>query len=278
MNATTTTPTFAALIIGDEILSGKRADKHLAKVIALLGERGLSLAYANYVGDDQARITAAIAAMAASGDVVFSFGGIGATPDDRTRQCAAQALDRELVLHPQAKELITLRMAETAAEKGEVFEPGHPDNIHRLNMGMFPEGASIIPNSYNRIPGFSVRTQGEFGAMYFAPGFPVMAWPMVAWVLDTHYQHYFAVGAWQERSLVIYGAIEASLTPLMLQLEREHAGIKVFSLPSVDHPEHGRHVELGVKGQPHAVQEAFAAMQHALSAMPVEIGPELVRQ
>ena len=270
-------PTFAALIIGDEILSGKRADKHLAKVIELLSERGLSLAYANYVGDDEARITAAIAAMAASGDVVFSFGGIGATPDDRTRQCAAQALGRELSLHPQAKELITLRMAETAAEKGEVFDPEHPDNMHRLNMGVFPTGADIIPNSYNRIPGFSVRTQGEFGAMYFTPGFPVMAWPMVAWVLDTHYPQYFAVGAWQERSLVIYGAIEASLTPLMLQLERDHLGIKVFSLPSVDHPEHGRHVELGVKGEPHAVQEAFVAMQQALAAMAVDIGPELVR-
>jgi molybdopterin-biosynthesis enzyme MoeA-like protein len=84
------TPKFAALIIGDEILSGKREDKHLTKLISTLGERGLSLAYANYVGDDPDRITQTIAHMAASGDVVFSFGGIGATPDDYTRQCAAK--------------------------------------------------------------------------------------------------------------------------------------------------------------------------------------------
>jgi len=82
------TPKFAALIIGDEILSGKREDKHLTKLISTLGERGLSLAYANYVGDDPDRITQTIAHMAASGDVVFSFGGIGATPDDYTRQSA----------------------------------------------------------------------------------------------------------------------------------------------------------------------------------------------
>ena len=71
-----------ALIIGDEILSGKRADKHLPKLIELLGARGLSLAHAEYVGDDRARITDALRRAFASQAVVFSFGGIGATPDD----------------------------------------------------------------------------------------------------------------------------------------------------------------------------------------------------
>ena len=82
----------AILIIGDEILSGKRADKHLPKAIELLSARGLQLAYAHYLGDDPARITAALSHAFASGDAVFSFGGIGATPDDHTRQCAAAAL------------------------------------------------------------------------------------------------------------------------------------------------------------------------------------------
>jgi molybdopterin-biosynthesis enzyme MoeA-like protein len=79
------------IVIGDEILSGKRTDKHLPKVIELLKARGLSLDYADYVGDDPERITAALKRAFASGDVVFSTGGIGATPDDHTRQCAARA-------------------------------------------------------------------------------------------------------------------------------------------------------------------------------------------
>ena len=83
---------FGLIIVGDEILSGKRADKHLPKVIELLAARGLPLAYADYVGDDPVRITATLARAFASGDVVFSCGGIGATPDDHTRQCAARAL------------------------------------------------------------------------------------------------------------------------------------------------------------------------------------------
>ena len=95
------------IIIGDEILSGKRQDKHLAKVIELLGARGLALSWARYAGDDRAMITPVLRDAFASGDLVFSCGGIGATPDDHTRQCAAAALGVPLVLHPGARELIS---------------------------------------------------------------------------------------------------------------------------------------------------------------------------
>ena len=80
------------IIIGDEILSGKRADKHLPKFIEILAARGLQLAWTEYLGDDPARITESLQRAFASGDVVFSCGGIGATPDDHTRQCAGKAL------------------------------------------------------------------------------------------------------------------------------------------------------------------------------------------
>src|SRR5512133_2559875 len=139
------------VIVGDEILSGKRADKHMPKVIELLAARGLQLAWAEYVGDDPARITATLRRAFQSGDIVFSCGGIGATPDDHTRQCAAAALGVGLALHPQAEALIRERMQDTAREQGTPYEPDHPNNVHRLNMGMFPQGAAIIPNPYNKI-------------------------------------------------------------------------------------------------------------------------------
>jgi hypothetical protein len=145
--------TFGLIVIGDEILSGKRADKHLPKIIELLGARGLSLGWAEYVGDSPVRITAALQRAFASGDVVFSTGGIGATPDDHTRQCAARALGVDLVLHPEAAALILERMQDIAREQGKPYEPERPDNAHRLNMGVFPAGAQIIPNPYNKIPG-----------------------------------------------------------------------------------------------------------------------------
>jgi molybdopterin-biosynthesis enzyme MoeA-like protein len=100
---------------------------------------------------------------------------------------------------------------------------------------------------------------------------------MIEWVLDSHYRACFAKDAWLERSVIVFGAMEATLTPLMETIEREFAGIKVFSLPSVDHPQYGRHIELGVKGDPQAVAGAFAALLEGLQTFHVKLGPELVR-
>jgi len=275
-NPLQTTPTppsaIGLIIIGDEILSGKRADKHLPKTIDLLKARGLALAYADYVGDSPERITATLRRAFASGDLVFSCGGIGATPDDHTRQCAARALGLDLVLHPQAAAMIRERMQDVALEQGLVYEPERPDNLHRLNMGLFPAGAGIIPNPYNKIAGFSC------GSVYFVPGFPVMAWPMMEWVLDTHYTHLFQNAAWIEQSVIVFGAMEATLTPLMETIEADFVGIKVFSLPSVDHPEYGRHIELGVKGRPELVIQAYPALLAGLRSFEVKLGPELVQK
>ena len=259
------------IIIGDEILSGKREDKHMPRVIEQLGMRGLSLSWARYVGDDRLRITAALAQAFASGDLVFSCGGIGATPDDHTRQCAAAALGLPLELHPQAKTLILERMRDVAAEQGKPYEPDRDDNQHRLNMGVFPQGATLIPNPYNKIAGFSFRN------VHFVPGFPVMAWPMIEWVLDERYAHLQGGPRTAERSVIVFGAMEASLTPLMEAIEARFADVKVFSLPSVDHPQWGRHIELGVKGIGADLDAAYAALREGLQTFGAECGPEMVR-
>ena len=331
---------FGIIIIGDEILSGKRSDKHLSKAIELLSARGLQLAYADYVGDEPARITATLKRAFASGDAVFSFGGIGATPDDHTRQCAGLALERDMALSPQAEALIRERMQDVAREQGVAYEPDRSDNVHRLNMGVFPKGAQIIPNPFNKIPGFfcsagsdphavgqrggidmiaagppqgarapsggsdphavgerggidmsaagppqgarapsggsDPHAVGERGGIFFLPGFPVMAHPMMAWVLDTYFSDLFVRDAWVEQSVIVFGAMEATLTPLMQAIERDHA-VKVFSLPSVDHPQFGRHIELGVKGTPQTVAPAYAALLAGLKDFSVKLGPEMVR-
>jgi molybdopterin-biosynthesis enzyme MoeA-like protein len=270
-------PEIGLIIIGDEILSGKRADKHMPKVIELLAERGLSLSWADYVGDSPERITQTLQRAFASSAIVFSCGGIGATPDDHTRQCAGRALGVDMALHPEAAALIRERMQDVAKEQGVPYEPERDDNVHRLNMGVFPVGARIIPNPYNKIAGFSCQG-ADSGAVHFVPGFPVMAWPMIEWVLDTHYAHLFQQSAWVEQSIIIYGAMEATLTPLMEAIERDFEGIKVFSLPSVDHPEHGRHIELGVKGSPDQVAQAYPALLSGLVPFQLKLGPELVRK
>jgi molybdopterin-biosynthesis enzyme MoeA-like protein len=161
---------FGALIIGDEILSGKRQDKHFAKVIEVLKGRGLALAWAEYLGDDPQRIVATLKRTFATDDIVFSFGGIGATPDDHTRLCAAAAAGVPLARHPEAVAQIEARFGKDAYPK-------------RILMAEFPLGAATVPNPYNRISGFTWKQH------YFLPGFPEMAWPMMEWVLDTLYPH-----------------------------------------------------------------------------------------
>jgi len=235
-----------AYIIGDEILVGKRQDKHLSFVIEALAKRGLRLSWAQYLGDERERLTDALRKSFSSKDLVFSFGGIGATPDDHTRQCAAAALGVPLRLHPEAEREIRGRFgAETTAQ--------------RLMMGEFPEGARIIPNPVNRIAGFSVREH------HFVPGFPQMAWPMVEWVLDTHYRHLFDRDRWGEASILVYEAGESQLIPAMEAVEKAFAGIKVFSLPSMGEDGSRRHVELGVRGEPGKVSPAMETLRRLVA-------------
>jgi molybdopterin-biosynthesis enzyme MoeA-like protein len=232
-----------ALIIGDEILSGKRVDAHLSHVIATLAARELVLGWARYEGDDRVRLIAVLRETFASGDLVFAFGGVGATPDDHTRQAAAAALGVPLVRHPEA-------LAEIEARFGKEAWP------HRVLMAEFPAGCAIIPNPVNRIASFSIRDH------HFFPGFPEMARPMLDWVLATHYPGLKAPPS-AERAIVVYGAGESQLLPVMNDSITRFPQLKLFSLPTFM-PDGGRRIELGVRGDPSFLD---AAIDHLVAGV-----------
>lgn len=264
---------FGVVIVGDEILSGRRADKHLSKVIELLTARGLELSWGQYVGDDRQAIADVLARTFANDDVVFVTGGIGATPDDQTRQAAAQAYGVEVALHPEAEQLIHERILKMNAETDNPLPLDSPEHRQRMRMGEFPVGAGIVPNPYNQIPGFSLDEH------YFVPGFPVMAWPMLEWVLETRYADLFHRAPRAERSVLVFEMPESRVTPLMERIEADFADVRVFSLPSVgdatlaDHVDPRvamraqRHIELGVKGPGDRIAAAFDAMEAGLRAL-----------
>ena len=234
-----------ALIIGDEILSGKRSDKHLAHVIDTLRARSLALGWARVEGDDRGRLTAVLRESFARGDIVFCFGGVGATPDDHTRQAAAAALGVPLVRHPDA-------VAELEAQFGAAAWP------HRVLMAEFPAGSSIIPNPVNRVASFSVRDH------HFFPGFPSMAWPMLDWVLARHYPTLSAPPS-AERAIVVHDAGESQLLAVMDDNVARFPRLRLFSLPSFL-PGGGRRLELGVRGDPAQVDAALSHLEAGVDA------------
>jgi molybdopterin-biosynthesis enzyme MoeA-like protein len=225
-----------AIIIGDEILSGKRQDRHLAHVIGTLSARGLRLAWARYEGDDRERLTQVLRESFAQGGIVLAFGGVGATPDDHTRQAAAAALDVDLERHPDAVKFLERQFGQEA----------YPN---RILMAEFPQGAEIIPNPVNNVASFSIRDH------HFFPGFPQMAWPMLDWVLDHHYAG-LRMRVEAERAILVHGAGESQLLPLMNEIVAGFPQLKLFSLPAfvVDGV---RRLELGVRGDPAALPEAM---------------------
>lgn len=231
---------FGLIIIGDEILSGKRQDKHFAKVIELMAARGVRLSWVEYLGDDRQRLTEVFRRTMASGDVVFSCGGIGNTPDDHTRQAAAAALGVPLELHPDAEHELVARF------KGELTP-------ERALLGTFPAGCEIVPNPFNRIPGFSIRQH------FFVPGFPQMAWPMIEWALDTFFVDQFVSAATVDKAFLLTGenAYESALLDLMERVVMLYPDLRLFSLPSIGEDRLRRHLELGVEGVPDRVDAAM---------------------
>lgn len=233
-------------VVGDEILSGKRQDRHFSKVIELLRARGMELAWAQFLGDDEAAIAGAIRAATTRGDIVLSCGGIGATPDDCTRQAAARAFDLPIERHTDAEALIVAQYGATAAP-------------NRVLMAEFPRGAGLIPNPVNRVAGFFV------GDCYFVPGFPEMAWPMLEWVLDIRLAHLHRTEPTVEYRLRALGSSgEGDLLDLMHDTLARHPRIKLSSLPSRGAAGRPRHIEFGFKG---AAADAAAAYVHFVAGL-----------
>ena len=181
----------------------------------------------------------------ARGDIVFSFGGIGATPDDFTRQCAADAAEVPIERHLGA-------VAEIEAQYGESAYP------KRVLMADFPQGAALIPNPVNRVAGFAIHQH------YFVPGFPEMSHPMIEWVLDTHYSHLFHQQDYVEASILVMEAGESKLIDLMNHILTKYPDLKLFSLPKLDSR---RTTELGMKGAASLVEAAMNDIKQAVTML-----------
>ncbi|NOQ82167.1 MAG: competence/damage-inducible protein A [Methylophaga sp.] len=231
-----------ALIIGDELLSGKRQDRHFAHLQSVLAQRGLELSWTIIVGDDPEQLQRFLAFTMASKDLVFSFGGIGATPDDRTRESVAKVAEVPLSPHPEA-------IAEIVAQFGDGAYP------NRILMSELPEGSRIIPNTVNRVPGFS------FNEHHFMPGFPEMSWPMIEWILNTYYPNLRNTRPNEEQTIYVINGRETEIVEAMRHVVQQYPELRLSSLP---HLGEQAHIELSLRGDKVLIEPAMNILKSAI--------------
>ena len=232
-----------AVIIGDEILSGKREDKHLKHLSKTLKNYGLWLSKVDYIPDDLEVIRKTI--QEKIGYIVFCFGGIGATPDDCTRHAAALAHNKPIVQNTKAKLLIESQFGKDAYPK-------------RILMADLPDNAELIPNVINNIPGFLIDHH------YFMPGFPEMAWPMIDWVINNHYKILINLKDIKDQSIWLDDVSESMLIDTMNEIKNKNKEIKIYSLPKL---RPNKTLELGIKGTSKNVNKAMEDLKSQLKKL-----------
>ena len=223
------------VIIGDEILSGKREDKHFKKALDVTKQNNYVIKSVSYLPDSEHEIQSKIENL--KDKIVFCFGGIGATPDDHTRSSAAKAHQKALKRHTDAAKLIEDKFGKEAYPK-------------RILMADLPDGSELIPNEINMIPGFYINKK------FFMPGFPEMAWPMMEWVFKNKLPQSNKIEF--DWSIIIPDIAESLLIDLMNQIENDFPLVKMYSLPKIT-PQ--RQVEFGIKGDKEQVLSAMEVVK-----------------
>lgn len=238
---------FYSVIIGTELLNGRRKDAHFAFLNNELLKRGF-IQKANFViKDDPAFMLDVFNLIKKDKDaVMFCFGGIGATPDDYTREVAAKAFTNgEMFYHETAKELIINQFGEEA----------YP---FRIEMSHLPIGAKLLDNVVNNVPGFYLEDR-----YFFTPGFPSMSQSMVLQALDTYYlkneTHTF------RKTLTAYTG-ENTLIPLMKKVPDD---VELSSLPRIKGDK--REVVLSIASFDETLtNQTFAAFENFLKEERIE--------
>ncbi len=164
-----TNPTAAMLVIGDEILSGRTRDANMHHLAGQLTEAGITLAEVRIVPDERDVIIAAVQALAAGYDSVFSSGGIGPTHDDITADCMAAAFGQSIDVRDDARAILQAHYDKAGTEMNEA----------RLRMARIPAQATLIDNPVSSAPGFTIEN------VHVMAGVPSVFTAMVASVLPT---------------------------------------------------------------------------------------------
>lgn len=148
------------VMIGTELVLGQIVDTNAAYMAQQLNAMGVDVLYKTTVGDDPIRMKAVLTQALARVDVVITSGGLGPTEDDLTREAAAEATGRPLVLH----EGLLRQIEQIFLSRNLDFKPNNKRQAY------IPDGALPIENPQGTAPGFVI--EAETGALISIPGVP----------------------------------------------------------------------------------------------------------
>lgn len=209
--------TAALLVIGDEILSGRTADRNVSQVATWLNIQGIRLAEVRMVPDVLERIASAVNTLRASYDYLFTTGGIGPTHDDITVDSIAAAFGVPVVIHPEARAILE----DYYSDRGGLTDA-------RLRMARVPQGAELIANPLSGAPGVKLEN------VYILAGVPNIAARMLR-ALDGK----LAGGKPIVSVTVGAFATESEIADLLRDTEAAHEGVAIGSYPFFKDGRHG---------------------------------------
>src|ERR1700744_4898957 len=155
------------IAIGSELLTPQRMDTNSLAITEQLNLLGVEVVSKLIIGDDRERLTSAIRNALTRSCIVILSGGLGPTEDDVTRDAAAAALGRKLVLNLQQESVLIARFR-------QLNRPMAPNN---LKQAYLIAGAEALPNPNGTAPGQFMHP--ERGALALPPGPPRELKPML---------------------------------------------------------------------------------------------------
>ena len=236
-------PRAAMLVIGDEILSGRTRDANMHHLAGELTKVGIDLKEVRVVSDDRVAIVDAVRALSSAYDTVFTSGGIGPTHDDITADCIAEAFGTPIDVREDARALLQAHYDRSGQELNEA----------RLRMARIPDGATLIDNPVSTAPGFSL------GNVHVMAGVPSVFTAMVESILSK-----LTTGVpLTSRTLRIMRG-EGDVAGPLADLADRFPDLSFGSYPFQKDGVYGSNLVIR-GGNPDAVDEAFAALEKALS-------------
>lgn len=203
-----TSPTACAIIIGNEVLSGRTQDKNLSFMAKLLGKYGIIMTEARVIPDIPKTIIDTVNACREQFTYVFTTGGIGPTHDDITAQCIADAFQNPLERNPDA-----LKLLEAHYDKDQL-------NNARLKMANIPKGATLVPNPVSAAPGFNIEN------VYVLAGVPRIMQAMMEHIAPT-----LAGGAAVQSKTLSCFITEGQIAKELGEIQNQYPAIDIGSYP-----------------------------------------------